>query len=501
MELASGTLLERGKYRIISTLGQGGFGITYLAEQVMAERKVCIKEFFPKDYYNRDENACSISLVSKGGADIMNAYKAKFIKEAKTIANLDHPNIIHIIDVFEENNTAYYVMEYVNGGSLRDIVKQQGALPEALAVRYIRAIADALSYIHEQRINHLDVKPGNIVVHPRSDHAVLIDFGLSKHYKSGGDQTSSTPVGISHGYAPIEQYKAGGVSTFSPATDIYSLGATLYYLVTGMVPPSATDIGRDGIDVPNANISPSVRRTIKHSTSYWREDRPQCIEEFLMLLDNDEVAAPVVASTSASAEVTVLSVESATTSEPTKASVSTAPVTKRGYKALTLLMMVLIGIIAGVATFFLLGGFSKSWAPKKAAETVVVEQTEMAETAVGLVEDECINWSEAQTEGCVIDEREVNARRPEVIKLEREVNAKRPEAMKSEVKVVKQSQLFTPGHVEEEHGRLEGINPEAMFPPIHVEKEQGNMTTNILQTGSRGNNIQGMGSGECESNY
>ena len=111
MQLQPGTYLQGDKYRIISTLGIGGFGITYLAEQVMAERKVCIKEFFPKEYYNRDDNSRSISLGSKGSAQIMDAYKAKFLKEAKTIAKFDHPNIIHIHDVFEENNTAYYVME------------------------------------------------------------------------------------------------------------------------------------------------------------------------------------------------------------------------------------------------------------------------------------------------------------------------------------------------------------------------------------------------------
>lgn len=289
MNLTSGTLLERGKYRIISTLGRGGFGITYLAEQVLVRRKVCIKEFFPKDFYKRDEGSCSISILSQGQALTMSRFKEKFLKEAQTIAALDHPNIIHILDVFEENNTAYYVMEYVEGGSLGDLVKQRGALAEAVAVRYIKEVASALGHIHEHKINHLDVKPGNIMVRAKDDKTILIDFGLSKHYDEVGEQTSSTPVGISHGYAPMEQYNVGGVNSFSPATDIYSLGATLYYLVTGQQPPVASIVGEDGIGNLPAHLSSGVVSAIEKSMNYWRKSRPQSISEFMWLLDSSDV--------------------------------------------------------------------------------------------------------------------------------------------------------------------------------------------------------------------
>ncbi len=283
--LQPNTELQGGRYRVLRTLGCGGFGITYLAEQVLAERKVCIKEFFPKEYYNRDEDWRSISLGSQGSAEVMGRYKDKFIKEAKTIARLDHPSIIHIHDVFEENNTCYYVMEYIEGESLSDIVKRRGALTETDAVRYIREVASALEYIHERKINHLDVKPGNIMVREEDNRAILIDFGLSKHYDNAGEQTSSTPVGISHGFAPIEQYKQGGVSSFSPTTDIYALGATLYYLVTGSVPPSATDVGEEGLPTLPKHLSSSLCKAIEVSMSYWRKDRPQTIKAFVALLD------------------------------------------------------------------------------------------------------------------------------------------------------------------------------------------------------------------------
>jgi len=293
--LQPNTELQSGRYRVLRTLGCGGFGITYLAEQVLAERKVCIKEFFPKEYYNRDEDSRSISLGSQGSAEVMGRYKDKFIKEAKTIARLDHPSIIHIHNVFEENNTCYYVMEYIEGESLSDIVKRRGALTETDAVRYIREVAAALEYIHERKINHLDVKPGNIMVRRDDNRAILIDFGLSKHYDNAGEQTSSTPVGISHGFAPIEQYKQGGVSSFSPTTDIYALGATLYYLVTGSVPPSATDVGEEGLPTLPKHLSSSLCKVIEVSMSYWRKDRPQTIKAFVALLDGCGASTMAVA--------------------------------------------------------------------------------------------------------------------------------------------------------------------------------------------------------------
>ncbi len=286
MELKRDRLLQGGRYRIIESIGRGGFGITYLAEQVMAKRRVCIKEFFPKDYYKRDGDTGALTISSDGFAESMNKFKAKFVKEAQTIAALDHHNIIPIYDVFEENNTAYYVMEYIDGVSLSSIVKESGALSEDVAVGYIKQIASALEHIHELQIMHLDVKPGNIMVRTKDDRAILIDFGLSKHYdENSGEATSTTPVGVSHGYAPIEQYKQGGVNRFSPETDIYSLGATLYYLVTGSVPPSATDVGEDGLPALPKHLSSSLCRTIEKSMFYWRKDRPQSINDFLALLD------------------------------------------------------------------------------------------------------------------------------------------------------------------------------------------------------------------------
>ena len=274
MELKPKTVLQGGRYVIHGVLGRGGFGVTYLAEQVMAKRRVCIKEFFPKDYYTRGDDTRSLMLASQGFAVSMNRYKEKFVKEAQTIAALDHHNIIPIYDVFEENNTAYYVMEYIDGESLSDVIKRRGALAESEAVDYICQAGSALEYLHDRRIMHLDVKPGNIMVRRKDNRVVLIDFGLSKHYDAqSGEATSTTPVGVSHGYAPLEQYKQGGVSTFSPETDIYSLGATLYALVVGHAPQEAATLITEPLDFPG-HISLSLRSAITAAMAISPKERP-----------------------------------------------------------------------------------------------------------------------------------------------------------------------------------------------------------------------------------
>ena len=367
MELQPGTYLQGDKYRIIRTLGSGGFGITYLAEHELAERKVCIKEFFPKEFYNRDDNSRSISLGSKGSAAIMDAYKAKFIKEAKTIARLKHPNIIHIHDVFEENNTAYYVMEYIDGESLGSLVKRKGALAEAEAVGYIRSVAEALGYIHERKIMHLDIKPANVMLNSEDGQVVVIDFGLSKQYDEEGNQTSSTPVGISAGYAPMEQYQQGGVKEFSPETDIYSLGATLYYLVTGSVPPQAVNIADSGLPELPAHLSSGVRNAIERSMEIKRKRRPHSIKEFLALLEDSApkvVATPTPKPTpspvSAPVSAPVTDERTVVGTPAPKAQPApqqkNEPKPKRSKRGLWIMLVAFV--VAAVASFVLLGGGS-----------------------------------------------------------------------------------------------------------------------------------------------
>ena len=341
MELQSDALLQGGKYKVIKSLGQGGFGITYLAEQTNLGRKVCIKEFFMKEYGERTaapaadsdatvmaddstvlaDNAAAtgpksspendatvltgVSGITSTAAAIMERYKQKFLKEARTIAKLDHPGIVRIHDVFEENGTAYYVMDFIEGENLNDKIQREGPLSEEKALGYIRQVADALSFVHGHNIMHLDVKPANILVRKSDDKAILIDFGTAKQYDSEGSQTSTTPIGLSAGYAPIEMTKPGGVQTFSPETDVYSLGATLYYLVSGQNPPDASErmemiMDGEKFKLPET-LSATTANAIEQSMQA-RKKRIQSVDEFVKLLNADKDDERLEAERKAAAE-------------------------------------------------------------------------------------------------------------------------------------------------------------------------------------------------------
>lgn len=285
--LKKGALLRHRTYRIERTLGQGGFGITYLATDLSLDRLVAIKEFFPKDYCDRVGDTSHITLGTSSSAEFVSRLKAKFLKEARNIAKLDHHGIIKIHAAFEENNTAYYVMDYIDGESLSDIVKRNGPLSVDKAVDYIKQIGDALEYVHAQKINHLDLKPANIMIRKSDNKPILIDFGLSKQYDSNGNQTSTTPTGISHGFAPLEQYNDGGVKEFSPQTDIYSLAATLYYLITGITPPHATKLIEDGIGFPQ-DFPHFLRPVISTGMASARKNRYASVSLFVNALNGED---------------------------------------------------------------------------------------------------------------------------------------------------------------------------------------------------------------------
>lgn len=285
--LQYGYTLQGGKYIIKQVLGQGGFGITYLAEHKFLGTNVAIKEFFMQSYCLRDSNGTSMMVSSSNNLSIVGRYYDKFLKEARNIASLNHSNIVRINDVFEENGTAYYVMEYCNRGSLASLMKHNpNGLKEEIAVRYIQQIARALDYIHGKHMCHLDVKPENILLN-NNDEIVLIDFGISKCYDVEGNQKTSTPVGISEGYAPVEQYRQGGVQSFSPETDIYALGATMYKLLTGKNPLPATDIINGGV-LPMYSVSDNNKKLIAKAMHPIKKDRISSISLFLAELNRTQ---------------------------------------------------------------------------------------------------------------------------------------------------------------------------------------------------------------------
>lgn len=278
MQLPEGNKLQNGKFQIIRVLGKGGFGITYLVENTFLGKKFAIKEFFPKDFCGRN-NTNHLTIGTENNREIVEKLKARFLKEARNIAKLDHPGIVRIFDIFEENNTAYYVMEYIHGENLNEIVKKNGPFAEDKAIKYISQVGSSLEYIHSKNMTHFDVKPANIVIRKTDDFPILIDFGLSKQFDSLGDATSTLIQGVSQGFSPIELYTVGSITTFSPQTDIYSLGATLYFLLTGSVPPNASKLIDEPLIFP-AKISPSNQEAVKRAMSVSRNNRFDKIIDF-----------------------------------------------------------------------------------------------------------------------------------------------------------------------------------------------------------------------------
>ena len=286
MHLKVGTLLQGGKYKIIRFIKSGGFGCTYEAQHTFFDVRVAIKEFFPKDFCNRDDSTLHVTVGTQSKSALVSKLRRKFIDEAVILYKLRHPGIVTVSDVFEENGTAYYVMDYIDGCSLDDIVRREGALPESKALSYIRQVCSALEFVHSQNRLHLDIKPGNVMV-DNAGRTILIDFGTSKQYDEENGENTSTIMGMTPGYAPLEQYKRGGVQQFTPATDIYSLGATLYKLLAGTTPPDANEIYEDGLPALPSNLSPAVCSAVEKAMTPRRKDRPQSVAEFLAIISAD----------------------------------------------------------------------------------------------------------------------------------------------------------------------------------------------------------------------
>lgn len=291
MHLNPGTLLQGGKYRIVRFIKSGGFGCTYEAVHSIFCSRVAIKEFFPKDFCNRDSNTRNVTVGTLSKHTLVSKLKRKFIDEAIVLHSLSHPGIVKVTDVFEENGTAYYVMDYIEGSSLEDLVTRDGAMSESQALRYVDDVCLALSYVHSRNRLHLDLKPGNIMV-CQDGRAVLIDFGASKQYDEENGENTSSLLGMTPGYAPLEQYNRTGLSHFSAATDIYALGATLYKLVTGQTPPDASDVNENGLPDFPLTISSSVRAAVEAAMSPRRKDRPQSIEDFRSLFEANMTSEP-----------------------------------------------------------------------------------------------------------------------------------------------------------------------------------------------------------------
>ncbi len=299
MHLREGHYLHNGKYQLLNIIGEGGFSLTYKGlwdteihgplGKIPTQAPVCIKEYFFKDYCLRNEKTNFVEPNSTNGKIIFDKYKEKIIKEARILAELHHPHVVKVLEVFKQNNTVYTVMEFISGDSLKKISEQSGVFSEEKLLPIIYKIGQALQYIHEKNILHLDIKPSNILMD--NDDPKLIDFGISKRYDPQYQQeTSTTILAASKGYASIEQYDSEGMQVFSPCPDIYSLGATMYFLLTGEVPTESILRSTKGLPSPrelNPGISENTERVILKAMELHANDRYQSVTEMITELGFD----------------------------------------------------------------------------------------------------------------------------------------------------------------------------------------------------------------------
>ena len=278
--LPVGTKLQQGKYTVGKVLGQGGFGITYKGGDPALGRVVAIKELFLEDCV-RHGTQVMVPTHARLSAAALGRAKQRFVKEARTVAQFNHTGIVAIYTAFEENNTAYIVMEYLQGRTLAQVLEANGGpLREQEAVRHVRAMGPALKEIHQRGVLHRDLTPTN-VVSTDDGRTVVVDFGAAREFTAG--MTGSFDVFLNPGFAPLEQYS----SRARPGvyTDVYALGATLYHLLTGKVPVPAPDrVNRRPLQEPrllNAQISHRVSGAVMRAMAIRASDRYQSAGDFL----------------------------------------------------------------------------------------------------------------------------------------------------------------------------------------------------------------------------
>jgi serine/threonine protein kinase len=283
-------------YVLERVLGQGGFGITYLARDTNLDQQVAIKEYLPVDVATRRPDASVRSRTEDQGERYRWGLD-RFIREARTLARFDHPNIVRVLSVFEHNNTAYMVMRFEEGENLAALLERRRTLPEDELMRIVLPILDGLELVHNAGFIHRDIKPDNI--HIRADGSpVLLDFGSARH--SMGHARTVTIL-VAPGYAPFEQYYSSGENQ-GPWTDLYSLGATCYRAISGISPMDAITRSKgilgstQEIQVPAATIgsgrySAGLLKAIDHALQFSEKERPQSIAEWRRELSGGRLPA------------------------------------------------------------------------------------------------------------------------------------------------------------------------------------------------------------------
>lgn len=291
-ELQNGETLQHGKYVILSVLGKGGFGITYLAEHSVLKKKVAIKELFLSTqsiFCSRKEDD-SRTVRPHFQAQDFEVFKEKFLTEASTLARFTgQKGIVQINDTFPENNTVYFVMDFIDGYSVKEIVHQKGVLSEKEAITYILQILYALKEVHAADILHRDIKPDNLIIRKQDDQIILIDFGIAREFSE--DETQTQTAMISVGYAPPEQKLTKAKR--SQSMDLYSVGAVLYFCLTSQRPQTSDEILSEeylSAKKLNPKISDTLNQIIDKSIAKRPKERFQTASEMIEVLENYSIS-------------------------------------------------------------------------------------------------------------------------------------------------------------------------------------------------------------------
>ncbi len=290
--LPKGCMLYNGKYRVESYLASGGFGNTYMATDMVFNEKVVVKELYVRGMCGRESDSISISISLTENKETFTALQRRFKREATILRRLIHPHIVRVLDLFDENGTSYYVMDLVDGESLSQRMKRTGKpMTEQEVMPLLRQVLDALETVHAASIWHLDLKPANIMLDRKGD-ALLIDFGASKQLRSqdGNSLSLSSALAYTPGFASPEQMEQS-LERFGAWTDLYSLGATLYNLLTTHQPPSPSEIVEDAHEA--LRLPPSVSKQTRDLILWLmkpnRKERPQSVADVKQFLGGKPV--------------------------------------------------------------------------------------------------------------------------------------------------------------------------------------------------------------------
>src|SRR5437764_5927279 len=274
-------------YEITGLIGEGGFGLVYLAWDPSLQRKVAIKEYMPASMAARVNGSSAIVVKSERHLDTFRAGLRRFVNEARLLARFDHPSLVKVYRFWEENGTAYMVMPYYEGPTLKAALAELGRPPREDELRaWLRPLLDALAVMHSAQCYHRDIAPDNILLTPRGP--LLLDFGAARRVI--GDMTHAITVVLKPGYAPIEQYGDVATMTQGAWTDLYALASVVYYAIVGKTPTSSVERLMDDRVEPLAvfaagRYSDAFLHAIDSALAVRPADRPQTVAQFRALLD------------------------------------------------------------------------------------------------------------------------------------------------------------------------------------------------------------------------